>query len=169
LNRVSSVTAAVMLAAIAGCGGTSGAPHIGRGTSLQSLPLYQVVSESGPAPHSRVVELPGRLATLPDTKEWIRQRPATQLHVTAAEAVDATREGWRIWIYAPEATALFPHGVAQHQYVVVFNGVGYRAVPIGGDPDGLNLSIILADVSQAFAVSMASALTSDVRILQASS
>jgi hypothetical protein len=39
-------------------------------------------------------------------------------------------------------------------------------IPLGGDPNGLNVSIALQDATRGFAVSMASALSTDVRILQ---
>jgi hypothetical protein len=144
-------------------------PSIGRGQSLQPLPLYEVVSPTDHGVRSRAIEIPPRLSSLPSTSIRIQLRPATQLHVTAAELIDATHEGWRLWLYAPEATALYPGGIGTHQYVAVFNGVAYRAIPIQGDSNGLNVSVVLEDATESLAASMGSALTSDVKILNASS
>jgi hypothetical protein len=160
---------AALVAALAGCGGSNKPAAVGRGQSLQPLPIYEELSPSAPARQSRTVEVPGRTPSLPSTRIKIALRPAARLHVTAAEVVDATALGYRLWVYAPEAGKLFPGGVAYHLYVVLYDDVAYRAIPISADPNGLNLSIVLGSVSKGFAASLAGALTSDVRILEARS
>jgi hypothetical protein len=166
--RVRTAATVVLVAAIAGCGGASKPPMIGRGQSLRPLPIYEELSPTAPARQSQTVEVPGRIPSLPSTRIKIALRPAVRLHVTAAEVVDATALGYRLWVYAPEASRLFPSGIAHHLYVGLYDDVAYRAIPLSADPNGLNLSIVLGSVSEGFAASLAGALTSDVRILEPS-
>jgi hypothetical protein len=166
--RVRTAATVVLVAAIAGCGGASKPPMIGRGQSLRPLPIYEELSPTAPARQSQTVETPGRIPSLPSMTVKIALHPAARLHIAAAEVVDATALGYRLWVYAPEASRLFPGGLAHHRYVVVYDDVAYPAIPLGADPNGLNLAIVLDSTSEGFAASLAGALTSDVRILEPS-
>lgn len=156
----------VLLAAGCGGGSTTNSPTIGRGQSLQPLPLYRVASAHEAASKVRLFDeralLPGR----PSESVRVDRHPVAQLHVTAVEVAPATHFGWHLELYAPEVSRLFPNAIASRPYVALFESVAYRVVPASGDPSGLNLSVQLGTTDKGFAVSMASALTSEVRVLQ---